>query len=113
MKKFRIRTRTSIEVNESAEGQRIEDVVERLLNNNEPLPADAPLIYTERNNNEVLPEYDITTDRHEIVLDAMNVVEKTTKFKRKDAVKEREKALEELKNKETGGQSIDGTKETK
>lgn len=107
MKRFSINTITTLRVNESVEGQRIEDQVERLLNNNEPLPADSPLIYSERERG-VEPEYDITADRHEVILDAMTVVEKTVKAKRKNKVTERKKLLENLNAKETGGQSTEG-----
>jgi len=107
MKKMGITSMTSLEINESAEGQRIEDQVERLIENNEPLPADAPLIFSDRATG-VEPEYNINTDRHEIVLDAMTVVEKTVKAKRQSKVEERKRALEELKANEVGDQSTNG-----
>lgn len=107
MKRVRISTRTTLEVNESAEGQRIEDTVERLLNNNEPIPADAPLIYSERLD-DVEPDFDINADRHEVILDATTIIEKTEKAKRKQRGEERKKVVEKYHEGETKGQSTDG-----
>ena len=56
---------TSIECNEGLEGETIEQKVERIMSNNEPIEDVAPLIYTERADG-VQPQYDIRTDRWEV-----------------------------------------------
>ncbi len=63
--------RTSIKVNASQEGERLETKVQRLINSGEPVSTDAaPLIYTERKDG-VVPLYDITSDKWVYVLEAM------------------------------------------
>lgn len=63
------------------EGETIEQKVERVVNNGEPITDGAPNIYTERKHG-VKPEYDIRTDRWEIATDAMDAVQKSTKAQR-------------------------------
>lgn len=75
------RTRTSINRNESTEGETIEVKIERIVNNKEPITDGAPIIYTERNEG-VLPAYDPRTDRMEIAIDAMDAVSKSHQAKR-------------------------------
>ena len=41
-------TKTSIKCNESREGERIEEKIERILNNKEPIKDTAPQVYTDR-----------------------------------------------------------------
>lgn len=65
--------KTSIAVNESYIGERIEQKIERIITQNEPITDGAPTIYTERNDG-VLPEYDIRTDRFDVAIDAMDKV---------------------------------------
>ena len=57
------------------EGERIEQKVERLLSNKEPIKDGAPLVYTDKKDG-VLPAYDIRTDRFEVAADAMDLVNK-------------------------------------
>lgn len=83
MIKYRIDTFTSFNVNNSVEGESIEDKIERVLNNNEPIADGAPIIYTDRRDG-VLPAYDIRTDRFEIAIDAMNKVSASQLAKRAD-----------------------------
>ena len=64
---------TSIECNESLEGETIEQKVERILSNGEAIEDVAPLIYTERADG-VQPQYDIRTDRWDVAIDAMDYV---------------------------------------
>ena len=56
---------THISINESVEGETIEQKIERVVNNGEPIKDGAPLVYTERKDG-VRPEYDVRTDRFEI-----------------------------------------------
>lgn len=67
--------KTSINVNSSYEGERIEEKIMRITNNKEPISDGAPTIYTDRKDG-VKPEYDIRTDRWEIAVDAMDAVTK-------------------------------------
>jgi hypothetical protein len=83
MIKYRIDTFTGFQVNNSVEGETIEDKIERVLNNNEPIADGAPIIYTDRRDG-VLPAYDIRTDRFEIAIDAMNKVSASQLAKRAD-----------------------------
>lgn len=73
MRKIIVKNATSIRVNESYEGESIEEKIEKMLANNEPLESISPMIYTERKDG-VLPEYDIRTDRFEIAREAMTKV---------------------------------------
>lgn len=88
MIKSRIKSKTTLKVNSSYEGERIEDKVNRILNNNEPIKDGAPIIYTERKDG-VRPEYDIRTDRFEVAMNAMEIVHKTELAKRQQRIDER------------------------
>lgn len=74
---------TTININEGYVGERIEEKIERIINNNEPISDGAPVIFTERKEG-VMPEYDIRTDRFEIALDAMEKISKSHKAKREN-----------------------------
>lgn len=78
-KKIRPKTK-GIQVNESYEGERIEQKVERFVNGGEAITDGAPLIYTERKDG-VLPEYNIRTDRFDVGLEAMDYVTKSERAK--------------------------------
>lgn len=78
---------TSIEVNETVEGETLETKVARMLTNKEPINAEGiNLIYTERKKG-VLPETNVRTDRWEIASDAMSAIEKSHKAKREGQFK--------------------------
>jgi hypothetical protein len=98
---------TSIVVNESYEGETIEQKVDRIVNNGEPISDGAPIIYTERKDG-VRPEYDIRTDRFEIAVDAMDTVTKTALAKREARIVEMENKRQ--KKSDGGAESIQGTK---
>lgn len=55
---------------ECFEGETIEEKVNRVVNNNEPITDGAPIIFTEKKDG-VLPEYNIRTDRWDVALTAM------------------------------------------
>lgn len=92
--------KTTIVRNESYEGERIEEKVNRIVNNNEPIVDTAPQIFTDRKDG-VMPEYDPRTDPWELAVEAMSAVDRTNKAKRE----ERHKPKEEPKNddKKDGG----------
>lgn len=77
---------TTISRNESYIGERLEEKIERIVNNKEPITDGAPLIYTERKDG-VLPAYDIRTDRFEIAVEAMDKVTKSHLAKREQRLK--------------------------
>lgn len=97
----RINNKTSIEVNNSYEGEPIEKKVERFVNGQEPITDGAPLIYTDRKDG-VEPQYNIRTDRFEIGLEAMDYVTRS----------ERAKTVQMYKNKDNGNVSNESTQAT-
>ena len=90
MIKKRIGGATSLSVNDSTIGETIEEKMERVMNNGEPIDATAPIIWTERKEG-VLPEYNIRTDRFEVAIEAMDAVNKTKVASRKSYTKEPKK----------------------
>lgn len=76
----KIKTVGNININNSYEGERIEEKVERFVNGGEAIKDGAPLIYTERKDG-VLPEYNIRTDRWDVGLEAMDYVSKSMRAK--------------------------------
>lgn len=76
---------SSIKVNDSYKGERLEEKIQRIVNNGEPITDGAPLIYQEREKG-VEAQYNIRTDRMEIALDAMDKVSKTHLAKREDRI---------------------------
>lgn len=81
---------TSIERNTSTEGETIEQKVERIVNNKEPINDGAPIIFTERKNG-VEAAYNIRADRFEIAIEAMDKVSKTHTAKREARILEMNK----------------------
>lgn len=107
---------TSIRLNQSSEGESIEQKMERILQNGEGIEDGAPIIYTERKDG-VSPEHDIRTDRFDVAIDAMDAVAGAHISKREDAIQKRKEALEGLKKPDgdgktesTGGTSEEATK---
>lgn len=94
--------KTTLHVNTSYEGETIEQKIQRVTNNKEPISDGAPLIYTERIKG-VEPEYDIRTDRFEVAIDAMDKISKSHKAKRE----------ERHKPKDIGEEAKDGMKKEK
>lgn len=80
-------TPSTLNVNESYEGETIEQKINRIVNNKEPITDGAPLIYTERKDG-VQPAYDIRTDRWEVAVEAMDAVSKTHTAKREQRIKD-------------------------
>lgn len=84
-------TNTTLTVNEAYIGETIEQKIERIVTNKEPIKDGAPLIYTERKNG-IEPQYDIRTDRWEIAIEAMDKVDKTYQARRQENIQKREEA---------------------
>lgn len=72
------------------EGESIEQMMRRALNNNEPIGNEVGLIYTEKNEG-VMPAYNIRTDRFEVALDGIDALQKSYTAKRAEAIKTEEK----------------------
>lgn len=103
---------TTLSVNKSYEGERIEEKIHRIVNNKEPISDGAPIIYTERKDG-VRPEHDIRTDRFEVAVEAMDKVTKSMRAQRESKPTLGEQAVEGMKKEgdETGGQSVEGNKQ--
>lgn len=77
---------TIISRNISVEGETIENKIERITTQKEPITDGAPLIYTDRKDG-VLPAYDIRTDKMDVALDAMTTVAKSRLMQREEYLK--------------------------
>lgn len=62
-------------------GETIENKVNRIVNNNEPIRDGAPLIYNERSAG-ISPDCDIRTDRFAVAVEAMTKVQRAKVAKR-------------------------------
>lgn len=67
------KVKTSLRVSNIREGETIERKLERMMKNGADLGETSGSIFTERNDG-VIPETDIRTDRHEIAVDAADVM---------------------------------------
>lgn len=83
-------SKTSIARNTSYEGETIENKVERIVNNKEPITDGAPLIYTDRKDG-VIAATNIRTDRFEIAIDATDKIAKAHIAKRQKTLGEKAK----------------------
>lgn len=92
-----IQRSTALRVNNSTEGETIENKVERIMTNNEPITDQAPVIYTERKHG-VMPEFDIRTDRFDLALEATGHIAKSAVIKRMKAIAEREGKTFDIKS---------------
>lgn len=113
-------SKTKTKINKAYQGERIEEKMDRIVNNNEPISDGAPIIYTERKEG-ILPEYDIRADKWDIAIDAMDKVAESNKMKRDLSLGERnydKMSAEEKENfnkkfpknkHNTGGEPIQGT----
>lgn len=77
---------SGLKVNDSTQGETIEQKVERILDNKEPIKDGAALIYTDRKDG-VQAGYNIKTDRWEIAVEAMDQVAKTKAAQRENRTK--------------------------
>jgi len=91
----------SIAINNSYEGERIEEKVERFMNGGEAISDTAEMIYTERKDG-VLAEYNIRTDRFDVAIEAMDYVTKSERAKVIDMYPKKEKD-------DASSESIQGT----
>lgn len=98
------------------EGETIEQKIERIIQNKEPIKDGAPEIFTERKDG-VIAAYNIRADRWEIAADAMDAVQRSIQAKREERAKaasegDKNKASKETKvvqmNQENTVQSTQG-----
>ena len=101
MYKVKKYSNTKFNINKSVEGETIEQRVERITTNKEPIKDGAPLIFQERKDG-VQGGYNIRTDRFEIAVEAMDKVSKANIARRENQPK-----LEVVKD--TEGESTQGT----
>lgn len=100
---------TDLQVNQSYTGERIEEKINRILNNKEPISDGAPIIYTARKDG-VQPQYNVRTDRFEIAIDAMDKVAKSHIATREQNIKNFTDKLDKANQKNNpGGESVQGT----
>ena len=84
--KFIIKNKANFNItNVWYEGESIENKVNRILINKEPITDGAPLIYTKRADG-VLPGYNIRTDRFDVAIEAMDKVSKSRLTKRMEYI---------------------------
>lgn len=105
--------KTTIKVNKTYTGETIEQKINRIVNNREPITDGVPIIYTDRSEG-ILPAYNIRTDRMEIALEARDHVTKSHLAKRENRLgaKAKENMDKEKKNetkKDGGAEPAPGT----
>lgn len=83
MYKRKTPTISSAKRNTTVIGETIEQKMERIINNKEPIKDGAPIIYTERKHG-VAPQFNIRTDRFEIALDATDSIAKSYMARREN-----------------------------
>jgi len=103
-KKYVKYSKGGLKINNSTQGETIEQKVERILDNKEPIKDGAPLVYTDRKDG-VLAGYNIRTDRWEVAVEAMDKVAKAVTAKRDNKAK-----MEVVKD--GGAEPIQGTNTT-
>lgn len=99
---------TSLNVNESAEGETIEEKLDRIVNNNEPITDGAPLIYQERD--EQNWQTDIRSDKFEIMIEARDKIQRDAVTKNVNTL--REAAAKEKGDNKSTDQNTGGNQET-
>lgn len=104
--------KTSISRNEGYVGETIEQKINRIVNNKEPIKDGAPLVYTDRKDG-VKPEYDIRTDRFEIAVEKMDYVARSHAAKREERLgtkaKENMEIEKKTEKKDGGAEPTQGT----
>ena len=76
MKRTKVSNYTSLKSTETYEGETIEEKIRRIMLSGEPITDGAPIIYTEKKDG-VRPEYDIRTDKWDVALGALDLLDKT------------------------------------
>lgn len=106
MKNRVLTTRTGLDINQATEGDRLEIILERMMQNGEPIGNEAPLIFTERKDN-VQPAYNIRTDRFDLAIDGMDKIASSRQARREGNLKiveDKDEKNESGTPESTGGQ---------
>lgn len=74
-------TKSTIKSVEVTEGETLEEKVQRIIHNNEPITDGAPEIFTPKEDG-VIAGFNIRTDRWEIAAEAMDLINASTQAKR-------------------------------
>lgn len=99
-------TKSNMVINKSYEAERIEQKIQRITSNKEPIKDGAPLVYTERKEG-VRPDTDIRTDRWEVATEAMDKVSKTHLARRDE--RHNQAKVVEMKNNDGRAEPSQGT----
>ena len=92
-------------INNTIESETLEQKIERILENKEPIKDGAPIIYTEKNAG-VMAGYNIKTDRFEVALDGIDKIQKSYQARKEEKAK-----MTIIKGENDGGaEPIQGTK---
>lgn len=100
MYKNRKASNSLLTINTAVKGETIEDKMNRIVNNGEPIKErGVRLIYQERKDG-VQPDFDITTDKMEVALEAMDYASKSHRGKRNQRIEDAKKNMEKEKESE-------------
>lgn len=95
-------TKTSLLINESYRGERIEEKVRRISTTKEPINDSKQMQFTERKDG-IKPEHDIRTDTKELAVIAMDKVAKSNILKREGKLgKQAKEGMEKEAKTESG-----------
>lgn len=95
---------TNLRINASTQGETIEQKMERIVSNNEPIKDGAPLVFTERKEG-VRASTNIRTDRFEIAVEASDKITASYQARREN------KGLEVIKKPKESETDKTGTEE--
>lgn len=102
-------TATTIKVNDGYEGETIEQKVQRILSNKEPIKDRAPAVYTERKEG-VRADTNIRTDRFELAVEATDKITKHKIARREGKLGDKAKEGMNAEEKTGGSSSAEGAK---
>lgn len=87
--------KTRLHVNESVEGQSIEDKMRNVTLSGEPIDNAAPLIYTDKKDG-ALPQYDVRADRWDIALETTDRVTRANIAKSQEQQGAKQQEIQQL-----------------
>lgn len=101
--------KTGLIVNKSADGESIEQKVERIVSNKEQVTDSMPMMYTERKDG-VIAGMNIRTDRFEIAIEASEKIAKSYRARREAGIESRNPKVIQLDGGNESAESTQGTK---
>lgn len=103
--------KTKLTINNTVQGETLEQKIERIVNNKEPIKDGAPLIYTERKEG-VRASTNIRTDRFEIAIEGTDKIAKSYKARREERHKpKKDDTATDTKKDDGGAKPIQGKNE--